>query len=217
MADFLIELLFEAVDIDDEAVIDALADAGVLTVEPIGHGLVSMSAVIEHDNAVRAAVDFVADVALAVPQAKPIFANRDLVGVTDIAERVGVTREAVRHWSSGKRRAGRFPLPAGSPGGSKVWEWSAVHAWLRQNLGVWDQLDLPTHAEFAQIDAFVHIRRLADQSAQVRSATQAAAWTLIDCAPAATRIAPRREPVTPRPASEWSEPKPLNAKLVLAG
>lgn len=217
MADFLIELLFEAVNIDDEAVIDALAGAGVLTAEPTGNDLVSMSAVIEHDNAVGAAVDFVDDVVRAVPQAKPICANRDLVGVTDIAERIGVTREAVRHWSSGKRRDGRFPLPAGSPGGSKVWEWSAVHAWLRQNLGVWDQLDLPTHAEFSQIDAFIHIRRLAEQSAQIRSTAQVAAWTVIDFAPTTTRIAPQREPVTPRSAAEWSEPRPLDADLALAG
>jgi hypothetical protein len=55
----------------------------------------------------------------------------DLVDLSEIAARVGRSREAVRLWSSGKRGAGGFPLPVGVlPGSVKVWDWSSVNSWL---------------------------------------------------------------------------------------
>jgi predicted DNA-binding transcriptional regulator AlpA len=55
----------------------------------------------------------------------------DLVDLSEIAARVGRSREAIRLWSSGKRGAGGFPLPVGVlPGSVKVWDWSSVNSWL---------------------------------------------------------------------------------------
>lgn len=59
----------------------------------------------------------------------------DLVGISDIAQRSSVSREAVRHWINGSRGPGRFPTPAGSigsgaRGATKLWRWAVVNAWL---------------------------------------------------------------------------------------
>ena len=53
----------------------------------------------------------------------------DLVSLSQIAERLDVTREAVRLWASGKRRDG-FPTPFTSAGQSLLWAWSEVFDWL---------------------------------------------------------------------------------------
>jgi predicted DNA-binding transcriptional regulator AlpA len=58
----------------------------------------------------------------------------DLVDLSEIAARVGRSREAIRLWSTGKRGAGGFPLPVGVlPGSVKVWDWSSVNTWLAQS------------------------------------------------------------------------------------
>lgn len=163
MADYVIELTFEGLDVDDPDQIEMLADADVVTAEWIDAQRSRLTAVITHDDAVLAALQFIDAVRRVVPTAVPIAADRDLVSVTDIADRVGVTREAVRNWSAGKRRAGRFPAPVGTPSGSKVWEWTAVHSWLRDNLGIWDELEMPTHQEYATIEHLLRMRARADE------------------------------------------------------
>ena len=61
----------------------------------------------------------------------------DLVSQTDIADRIGKTRQAVNHWI--KRDADRsgFPAPAfGARTRSPLWRWADVAAWL----GISDEL-----------------------------------------------------------------------------
>lgn len=53
----------------------------------------------------------------------------DLVSLSQIAERLAVSREAVRLWASGHRRQG-FPGPITSAGQSLLWAWSEVFGWL---------------------------------------------------------------------------------------
>lgn len=51
-----------------------------------------------------------------------------------IAERAGVSREAVRLWATGQRGAGGFPAPVLiTSGGEKVWDWEQVARWLRDH------------------------------------------------------------------------------------
>ncbi|MQA84615.1 MAG: hypothetical protein GEV03_08330 [Streptosporangiales bacterium] len=53
-----------------------------------------------------------------------------LVSTLDIAERLGITREAVRLATNGKVRGGGFPVSALSPNGRhRLWRWSDVAAW----------------------------------------------------------------------------------------
>lgn len=53
-----------------------------------------------------------------------------LVSVSDIAEMLGVSRETVRLWATGERRAG-FPQRFAQVGSSQVWAWSDIHEWAR--------------------------------------------------------------------------------------
>jgi len=69
----------------------------------------------------------------ALPRATLVEIDQDLVSTSDIAHRVGVSREAVRLWVDGRRGPGDFPPPAGSPGSSKVWRWARVAEWLARN------------------------------------------------------------------------------------
>lgn len=60
--------------------------------------------------------------------------RHELVAVTEIAERVGVSREAVRQWSRNVSLG--FPVPeatvaTGTKDPMKVWRWSEIVDWLR--------------------------------------------------------------------------------------
>lgn len=64
----------------------------------------------------------------------PVRVHEDLVSASDIAQRVGVSREAVRLWGHSKA-ANPFPPPRGSVGGgergaTRIWAWSDVVDWL---------------------------------------------------------------------------------------
>jgi hypothetical protein len=51
------------------------------------------------------------------------------VGTIEIAERLGVTRDAVNQW---RRRGIGFPEPRWNVGGRPAWEWEDVEAWARK-------------------------------------------------------------------------------------
>ncbi len=161
MPEYIIEILFEGLPQDD-SLDEALGEAGVVAVEPADDDLLRLTASIAGLNAVQAAASLIADVKYIAPHAWPIMAERDLVNTTDIADRAGVSREAVRNWVLGRRRQGRFPRAVGTPGGQKVWEWGSVCAWLEHNLDMGDGLLYPTHDQFGEID--VHIRQVRDGS-----------------------------------------------------
>lgn len=51
--------------------------------------------------------------------------NSELVGLVEVARRLGLTREWVRRLTN----EGRFPEPVGHLGGRKVWRWAHVRRW----------------------------------------------------------------------------------------
>ena len=55
-----------------------------------------------------------------------------LMSVSDIATELDVSRETVRLWSTGSRR-GHFPDRFAHVGSSRVWAWSEVYHWARDN------------------------------------------------------------------------------------
>lgn len=58
----------------------------------------------------------------------------NMVNLLGIAERAGVTREAVRLWAVGSRGPGDFPKPSSvSPGGEQIWAWTSVAPWFARN------------------------------------------------------------------------------------
>lgn len=54
--------------------------------------------------------------------------TQDLVGVVDIARRLGVPRTTVSMWHSRRATTG-FPAPVGEPAMGPVFEWESVRAW----------------------------------------------------------------------------------------
>jgi len=51
----------------------------------------------------------------------------DIVGLAEIAERLGVQRRTVDRW----RERGVLPDPTWTVGGRPAWEWSTIEAWAR--------------------------------------------------------------------------------------
>src|SRR5690606_19026783 len=98
---------------DDDATLNALAQAGVATAQKLDDDLAVLTAGVKASTAVEAARIVMDSVHESLPTATPVESHRDLVSVTDIGDRVGVTREAVRNWSAGKRGPGGFPVPVG--------------------------------------------------------------------------------------------------------
>jgi hypothetical protein len=82
----------------------------------------------------------------------------DLVSISDIANRAGVTREAVRLWVKGSRGPANFPSAAGSVGGgdrgsTQVWSWPVVNEWLEQHFGLGDGDEYLSPVQVAQANA----------------------------------------------------------------
>ncbi|MFB7560127.1 helix-turn-helix transcriptional regulator [Streptomyces brevispora] len=84
------------------------------------------------DSAIDAAHRLVVRLRSALPQLRLLRLDPDLVGVSDIAERTGRSRQNVLQWVNGERRAeaGAFPDSEGTVGRSLVWRWAEVNAWL---------------------------------------------------------------------------------------
>lgn len=77
----------------------------------------------------------------------------DLVNTTEIADRIGRTRQTVRQYVDGLRGPGQFPIPLGSPGGVRVWDWGSVNEWLRTFDGSGDPEYHPTRDFIAEFNA----------------------------------------------------------------
>ena len=64
------------------------------------------------------------------PDLIPLRLDDDLVAASDIAARLGITRQAVAQFvqpSSG------FPSPVGTCASARVWRWAEVNEWLREH------------------------------------------------------------------------------------
>lgn len=89
----------------------------------------------------------------------------DLVTRADIAERTGMTRQAVGQWIRGERRAAdgqAFPEPY-YPVAGGVWLWGEVNAWLqRTGINCEDDTAYPDRCDYAVVNAEMLDRRAAD-------------------------------------------------------
>ena len=116
------------------------------------HGVSRLAVVSAGPSAMEALRSLLGRVAEAAPGLRLVRLDPDLVGVPDIAERTGHTRQNVQQWISGERNGDRpFPPPEGSAGRSLVWRWAEVNAWLRP-LGLDDQATRPTREESVFLD-----------------------------------------------------------------
>jgi predicted DNA-binding transcriptional regulator AlpA len=152
MTTFRLNIVFTGVDFDDDQVFETLAEVPHILWRAQG-AFATATATADADSPLQAAEAVVQQVIDRVPSASPMRLDEDLVAISDVASRVGVTREAVRNWANGARHA-NFPLPRGIVGDRiKVWAWSDVNAWLRENLNLGDPEECPAAHDAALINA----------------------------------------------------------------
>jgi predicted DNA-binding transcriptional regulator AlpA len=117
-------------DRDTDAIIERLGAAGcddaLLGVGVVGR--IAMEFTREAGSAQEALVSALADVKAAIPSAKLIEAAPDLVGLTDVAEMIGTSRQNVRKLMVNHDTS--FPAPV-HEGSAVVWHLADVLAWLK--------------------------------------------------------------------------------------
>lgn len=153
--EYLFTLKYQLADHDNdlEALVERLGAAGcddalVGVGQPGRLALEFSREAVSAEEAIRTAL---ADVKHAVPSARLIEASPDLVGLTDVAEIVGVSRQAMRKLMVAHR--GAFPAPV-HEGSASIWHLAEVLDWLKAKGGY--RIDTGT-LEIAQMALEVNI------------------------------------------------------------
>lgn len=110
------------------------------------------------DDPIGLVVQTARRIAHTLPGADVDKVDEDLVSISDIASRVGVTREAVRHWVKGTRGPANFPSSVGSVGGgdrgsTQVWSWPYVNRWLDKHYSLRDEDEYLSPEQVALVNA----------------------------------------------------------------
>lgn len=149
--DYELTFVVSGASVDDDDAVEAMEALDAMLFRGAGVDLLTLTAT--GDDAVTAARQAATNAVNAIPRLHVHRLDHGLVGIHEIAERTGRSRQNVTQWANGHRRADAepFPSPVGTAGRSRVWLWSEVNAWLRQ-IGLDDGLQYPTRAEMTLID-----------------------------------------------------------------
>lgn len=128
--DFVLKFDLPDTEADPEKFINALYEAGCDDAAiGIGqHGRVALNFTREAASALEAVASAIADVKKAIPEAKLIEATPDFVGLTDIAEILGCSRQNIRKLVIGNKSI--FPSPI-HEGNSTIWHLAKVLPWFK--------------------------------------------------------------------------------------
>jgi len=126
---FTLAFVLGARDADPDALVERLGAAGCDdAVVGVGkRGRLALELTREAEDAARAVGSAVSDVRSAVPDAVLIEASPDLVGLTDVASLLGVTRQNVRKLIVSRDASEPVPVHAGRP---TIWRLAGVLRWL---------------------------------------------------------------------------------------
>lgn len=129
--EFVFMLKYQIASEDPDELIERLAVAGCDdALAGIGQaGRLALEFTREARSAHAAMLSALADVKIALPNAKLIEATPDLVGLTDVADMVGVSRQNMRKLMVG--HGTRFPPPV-HEGSSALWHLADVLGWLKE-------------------------------------------------------------------------------------
>lgn len=121
-------------DSDPDALVEQLGAAGCDdALVGVGQpGRLALEFTREAGSAEEAMRSALADVKAAIPSARLVEASPDLVGLTDVAELVKVSRQAMRKLMLTHRAT--FPVPV-HEGSASVWHLAEVLDWLRARGG----------------------------------------------------------------------------------
>ena len=131
MAEFEFTLVVAGLDPNDEGIEDRLYEAGCDdALVSVIKATVVLDFTREAKNFAHALASAISDVRRAGARVVRVEPD-NYVNVSDIAERAGLTRQAVSLLVQGKRGPGNFPAPAVRVStDSPLWDWHAVARWL---------------------------------------------------------------------------------------
>lgn len=130
--EFTLKFRLPNASVDPEQFVDALAEAGCddAAVGVGQQGRIALDFIREAPNALQAIVSAVKEVKSAIPGAELVEASPDFVGLTDVAELVGCTRQNVRKLMISNLTT--FPL-AVHEGTQALWHLRPVLDWFLEN------------------------------------------------------------------------------------
>ena len=131
---FTLKYQFTEHDNDPDELVERLGEAGCDdALVGIGQpGRLALEFTREAESAQVAVRSALADVKRAVPSATLVEAVPDFVGLTDVAEMVGVSRQAMRKLMLS--HAATFPAPV-HEGSASIWHLAEVLGWLEEKGG----------------------------------------------------------------------------------
>jgi hypothetical protein len=136
MTEWTFRLTLRGIELTDEQ-LDALyevgCDDGAFSVEPDGTvlGFFDREAQTEQDAVISAIVDV--EQAGIGARVLRVQADDDWLTASEIAERVGRSRQSIALLARGERGPGDFPAPAARRRSSNpLWSWSEVEAWFER-------------------------------------------------------------------------------------
>ncbi|MBA4823500.1 DNA-binding protein [Pantoea ananatis] len=96
------------------------------------------------DNAISSAIENIESAGIgAIVES----VDSDLVGLSDVAEITGMSRQAIAMFKDGTRGNGNFPCPVQRiKGQSPLWDWAKVSEWLANNGRLEEGNELVTNA-----------------------------------------------------------------------
>lgn len=126
---FKLKYQLDSQDRDPDVLLERLGESGCEdALAGVGQqGRLALEFTRAADTAFAAVISALADVKRAIPTAKLIEAGPDLVGLTDIAEVVGVSRQNMRKLAI--TNISTFPLPV-HEGSSALWHLGDVLGWM---------------------------------------------------------------------------------------
>jgi hypothetical protein len=132
--DFTLKYQLAADDSDHDEIVERLAEAGCddATIGVGQPGRIALVFAREGTSALGALMSALADVKRAVPSARLVEAAPDFVGLTDVADVAGVSRQNMRKLMLS--HAADFPIPV-HEGNPSVWHLWDVLAWLNTRGG----------------------------------------------------------------------------------
>ena len=132
--DFTLKYQLAADDCDLDEIVERLAEAGCddATIGVGQPGRIALVFARESATAVQALLSALEDVKRAVPSARIVEAAPDFVGLTDVADVAGVSRQNMRKLMLS--HAAEFPIPV-HEGNPSVWHLSDVLTWLNTRGG----------------------------------------------------------------------------------
>ena len=140
---FHFTLIVDGPDLQDAFVIDSLFEAGC------DDAMVGCSDGIQCVDFDREADDFAEALLTAVEDLERVqgvevvrIADAGLASLSDMAERLGRTREGVRLLVTGARGPGGFPAPVTDPRSrNRLWHWPDVVRWLNERRGEFPEVE----------------------------------------------------------------------------